>query len=268
MIGEDRRSQSRIAIEGARGRMPPIVIARLRKKDRAMAGQRRSNQQVAVSCNVEFLVEAAHRREQVTVKKIRIEPGRGVTQLRQIKPWIADVAKLGLGRRFALADRGEEKAAARGKPCVSARHSARDGVKNPGGIQIVRIEESDDPTCRQGKPLVHRMMIATVRLTDHAEMTVSREEIARPIGRLTVDDDVLNRRIVLRDDAFDRDLDEACPIQTRRDDCDWRPPVYRGRLGSWRHLRRPPLSSPGEGGSHLMSRGPYVSLGAFLFNSP
>ena len=76
-------------------------------------------------------------------------------------------------------------------------------------------------------PLVHRLMRTAIRLRNDCEMRKSLQQSERRICRCAIDDDVLNIRIALPHDAFDRFDNVALAVQAWRNDADPR------QIGLW-----------------------------------
>ena len=90
---------------------------------------------------------------------------------------------------------------------------ARHAMQRARHERIVRVEKAKDVAGGGPKALVDGIGLTAVRLANHSQMVVTRQNLRRAIGRHAVDDDVLEVRVVLRQHALDGASDERRLIE-------------------------------------------------------
>ena len=84
--------------------------------------------------------------------------------------------------------------------------------------KVVAVQPPDHVAGRRAQPFVQRVVKPRVRLADHAQMRIPREQFHRAIRGHAIDHDVLHVGIVLRQHTLDRLPEKMRAVQRRRDD--------------------------------------------------
>src|SRR5437588_214761 len=86
---------------------------------------------------------------------------------------------------------------------LELRDDARDGSRQEG---VVRVQPAEDRAAGASEAVVQRLDLARAgQLLDRGEAVgVATGDLDAPVGRPAVDDDVLDRRVVLTEHGFDR----------------------------------------------------------------
>ncbi len=143
----------------------------------------------------------------------RMEDARQALAHANLEAWV-DRAHEG------LAVAAEELAAAMGKSHVrgfQGLYRQADGLRV---IDVIRIQDADDPAVGQCEALVEGVADAVVLLAHQIGQAhrLAAQHLESPVGRSAVDDDVLDIREGLRQDRIDRALDRRPAIVHDRDD--------------------------------------------------
>src|SRR5581483_10867081 len=84
---------------------------------------------------------------------------------------------------------------------VVRQQSLHRGRYRAGKVEVVGVEPTEDRAVRHAKALVDGGRLSRVGLRHPAEMSVRAEDLDRLVSRPAVDDDVLDSRVVLLEDA-------------------------------------------------------------------
>src|SRR5215469_3903588 len=87
-------------------------------------------------------------------------------------------------------------------------------------VSIIRVEDANDVASRQPDAFIHCVVDSTIRLRHKAAdpLLVRLNQLHRSVRRASVDDDVLNRTVILRQNRIDRFADCPGTVETNRDD--------------------------------------------------
>ena len=92
----------------------------------------------------------------------------------------------------------------------------RRGMEGPAEIEIIAVQPGDDIPGRHPEPFVQRMALSMIRFRHPPDMRIFFQHLERIVPGTIVDDDVLEIRIVLDQDAANGVLNKAALVEGGR----------------------------------------------------